>query len=171
MKRNVKRHAVIQPLNTSYRVIPLTRLLNALVDADMFEYLSQWNWHSHGQEIQLYAARVEMPVRILYLMHREVITVPDGMVCDHINGNTLDNRRCNLRAVTQMQNVWNSQRDRDSQQPYKGVFRRKDTDKWRACITINKVRFRLGQYDTAEEAKAVYDAKAIEHFGEYYRRD
>jgi hypothetical protein len=42
----VKRHAVTQPLDTSYRYIPLTRNLNAIVDADDFDWLSKWNWHA-----------------------------------------------------------------------------------------------------------------------------
>jgi len=33
-------------------------------------------------------------------MHRLIARTPFGMVCHHVNGNTLDNRRCNLINMT-----------------------------------------------------------------------
>lgn len=44
MKRHVKRHEVVQPLNESYRLIPLTQGQNAIVDVNDFGRLSKWNW-------------------------------------------------------------------------------------------------------------------------------
>jgi hypothetical protein len=41
-------------------------------------------------------------------MHRLINSTPDGFDTDHINGDTLDNRRENLRTATRAQNLWNS---------------------------------------------------------------
>lgn len=38
-------------------------------------------------------------------LHREIMNCPDGMVVDHLNGNSLDNRRRNLQVVTQSENM------------------------------------------------------------------
>ena len=43
MKYTVKRHDVVQPLDTSYRYIALTNHQNAIVDETDYEWLRQWN--------------------------------------------------------------------------------------------------------------------------------
>lgn len=73
-------------------------------------------------------------------MHR-VILDTDQFV-DHINHNTLDNRKCNLRVVTKAQNMMNSN--------FKGVSR--NGCKWYAHIKINQKMLNLGYYLDEEEA-------------------
>lgn len=73
-------------------------------------------------------------------MHREILGT-DQFV-DHINHNTLDNRKCNLRIVTKSQNMMNAN--------YKGVTHKKD--KWCAYIKINQKLINLGNYLDEEEA-------------------
>lgn len=43
-KYNVKRHAVEQPLDPSYRIIPLTQNKNALVSTHRYDELVLWTW-------------------------------------------------------------------------------------------------------------------------------
>lgn len=73
-------------------------------------------------------------------MHREILST-DQFV-DHINHNTLDNRKCNLRVVTKAQNMMNSN--------FKGVSR--NGCKWYAYIKINQKMLNLGKYLDEEEA-------------------
>lgn len=75
-----------------------------------------------------------------------------GMHIDHINGNKLDNRRCNLRVVTPQQNQLNRHRpDPRNTSGYKGVTRRvlrSGEVRWIAQIGTTY----LGTFSTIEEA-------------------
>ena len=73
-------------------------------------------------------------------MHREILGT-DQFV-DHINHNTLDNRKSNLRIVTKAQNMMNSN--------FKSVS--PNGCKWYAHIKINQKMLNLGNYLDEEEA-------------------
>lgn len=97
-----------------------------------------------------------------------------GGMADHINGDRLDNRRCNLRLATRSENVRNSKKPfhtgdyHKNSSIYKGVMKRGDYKaKWRARITFNGKRISLGDYDDEIKAAQAYDKKAIELFGEF----
>ena len=83
-----------------------------------------------------------------YQMHREIMKAPRGVEVDHINGDTLDNRRANLRLATRSQNLAN--RRAFSNTGYKGVTRYKN-DPTRFTLQFAKV------YTSAEEAAQMYD--------------
>lgn len=72
-KNRVKRHAVTQPLDKPYRLIPLTQGKNAIVDLENFSWLSQWNWCAGRQRGKPYAVRAfdKMPMHRLILKCRE----------------------------------------------------------------------------------------------------
>jgi len=92
---------------------------------------------------------------------------------DHIDGNGLDNRRCNLRIATNAQNHANIGKRRGNySSQYKGVSYSKYMKKWQAYIGSNKKnsivqRMYLGFYDIEEEAARAYDEKAKEFHGEF----
>lgn len=88
---------------------------------------------------------------------------------DHINGNGLDNRKCNLRKVTQQQNVMNARTNRKSTSKFKGVCRPKSSTKWIASITHNYKHIHIASCDSEVEAARLYNAKAKELFGEFAR--
>lgn len=87
--------------------IKLTKGLYALVSDQDYARLNKFKWQasqeSNGKKF--YAIRRDNLGRKVR-MHRAVFKfVPDDMVVDHINHNSLDNRRCNLRIVTQRENM------------------------------------------------------------------
>lgn len=86
----------------------------------------------------------------------------NNVYVDHINGDTLDNRRSNLRICTFSENMKNRIISRSNRTGFKGVsvFKRGNTIKYVAKIQNNKVRKNLGYYKTAEEAAKRYDDEA-----------
>jgi hypothetical protein len=98
-------------------------------------------------------------------MHRLFAGAP-GMDVDHINGNGLDNRRCNLRPATRSQNNMNRAKRRGVSK-FKGVSPKRG--KWRAYLKTGKKQHNLGVFESEYDAARAYDVKAKEMFGEFAR--
>lgn len=97
-------------------------------------------------------------------LHRLIMNAKHGMEIDHINNDTLDNRRSNLREVTGYQNDQNrkgAQADNNTS-GIRGVSYHKETRKWRAYITINRKQIHIGVYDDMREAERVVKEKRKE---------
>jgi hypothetical protein len=96
-----------------------------------------------------------------------------SQVVDHINGDTLDNRRCNLRIVTHLENIRNSakkQVDR-AMSRFKGAFFDKRRGTWYSHITVNRKTRYLGKFENQFEAAFAYDLASLELHGEFGRRN
>mgnify|MGYP001578917722 CR=1 FL=1 len=88
------------------KIIPLTKGYLALVDSWDFLFLSRYKWYAHDSTSGIYAARYSYTfgIRSLIYMHRLLLAPSEFMQIDHINRNTLDNRRNNLRIVHASEN-------------------------------------------------------------------
>jgi hypothetical protein len=165
MKYRVKRHPVIQPLNQSYKIIPLTHGQNTIVDAADFDWLNQWNWFVIKKENGTFYAGKKDCGKVV-LMHCFIIGCKQGeQLVDHKNQNGLDNRRKNLRRCTQQQNQCNRGKTRNNTSGFKGVFTQ--GGKWRSCITVNQRSIYLGVFSSPKEAAICYDKAAKRYFGEF----
>lgn len=89
---------------------------------------------------------------------------------DHKDGDRLNNRFANFRAADNGKNLQNAKLRKDNISGVKGVSWDASHNKWRAIISVGKQHFRLGRFDTVEEAKAVIDRKRQELHGEFARQ-
>lgn len=168
-KYRVVRHEVTQPLDQSIKLIPLTKGQNAIVDAEDYDFLMQWNWYASFVESMgsYYAARTS-DIGVPVYMHRFLISATNPIV-DHRNLNTLDNRRDNLREGTKAQNASNCEKYKTNNSGYKGVHWCEQKQKWVAKAQHNKNRFYLGSFESAELAHEAYSAFVANMKGEFSR--
>lgn len=149
------------------RLLPLTKGQFAIVDEADFAWASQWTWRLSHDGYARRGKRINGK-QTIYTLHRELMGNPDGMDVDHINGNRLDNRRCNLRVCTRAQNVRNK-RKLNGTNPYKGISWEKQRNKWRARVKAFGVTYDLGFFDDPKAAALAYDEAARKYHGEFAR--
>ncbi len=157
--------------------IPLTKGQFATVDDADYEWLNKWKWHAwwSNTTLSFYAVRTTPKIdgkRLTVRMHREVLGLPwkgRSEQTDHIDHNTLDNRRENLRVVTCQQNNTNRRKRTDNTSGVKGVYWRKETGKYRVQIQVGGRKIMLGQYPTLEEAARVSHQAILNHHSEFAR--
>ena len=99
-------------------------------------------------------------------MHKIVINAPDECEVDHINHNSLDNRKTNLRIASHKQNLRNMSA-KTNKFGYKGIHKNNTGHKFSADIWVNYRKIHLGSYETPREAAEVYDDAARKYFGSF----
>ena len=105
-----------------------------------------------------------------YLVHRIIFLMVNGYLpdlVDHVNGDTTDNRPCNLREATKAQNRWNCLGNEGSISGVKGVYF--DKGRWKALLNFKGDRYYLGMFSTKEAAGEVVRRKYEELHKDFYR--
>jgi hypothetical protein len=146
--------------------IQLTQGLKALVDDNDYEEFNKYKWYAHKGGNTFYVERhMKGNHKIKILMHRAIMNVNVGMFVDHIDGNGLNNCKSNLRIVTTRQNLQNRHSDKTSK--YVGVFFDKVSNKWIACIRIDKIRKYIGRFENELDAHKAY-LRVLDSIGEVF---
>ncbi|MGA2092049.1 MAG: AP2 domain-containing protein [Sedimentisphaerales bacterium] len=149
----------------TYRRIYIGEGLFAIVDCEDYYRYGHLKWSVAGRDGKFYAIRgVRIGPREIKIrsLHREITNAKDGVLIDHQNGNSLDDRRANLRPATKSQNSYNRQntKSKDSTSKYRGVSYFPRTGRWMARIKYQgKVRY-LGYYVNEIDAAKAYDKAA-----------
>src|SRR5579884_1734288 len=156
--------------------IELTKGKTVKVDDSDYERVNQFKWYASDKgKGNIYAYRKEwLPKEKRYkniAMHRYILGLMGPYFeVDHIDGDTMNNQKENLRVVTHLQNMKNVKIRKGKR--FKGVSycnREKLIKKWRACIQVNNKFINIGYYMTEEEAARAYDVKAKELHGSFAR--
>lgn len=167
-----------EPQQQSYRTIPLTQDQFAIVDEIDYEFLVQWKWFAWWSPCTqtFYAkrnfSRAERAQGGAIAMHQAIAQRMNIVASeiDHQDGNTLNNRRYNLRPATRSQNSVNRKLNRNNTSGVKGAYFRPKVGLWESWAHLGGPKQKyLGRYKTAEEAGRAYDEAVINYYGEYAR--
>lgn len=126
---------------------------------DQDAHLTAFPWRVHTEGYAVRTAWAGRSVNVY--LHREILglTAGDGAQVDHVNGDRLDNRRCNLRVVRNAENAQNT----SSRSGYRGVHFDQARGKWMARVKLDYRHHFLGRYDDERDAARAAEAFRREH--------
>lgn len=143
----------------------------AIVDADDADKVSAYRWRLTWDKF-----RSPMAVRADFngayaLLHRLILGAPKGSIVDHVNGDVLDNRRCNLRICTHAENMRNSKTRKHSALGIRNVSLGNKGDdgppRWRAVVRHNGKVYRKW-FGPTESGRVAAEAWAKEKRAELH---
>lgn len=129
-----------------------------IIDKNMYFNMYKYNWYINK----------EGNIRCKeYLLSRFILKCDKTLIVDYINGNILDNRKCNLRIITQKQNTINKRERINKSCKYIGVNYNYNKKKWIAEIQINDIKRYLGEFDNEIEAALIRDIATNKYYKEF----
>jgi hypothetical protein len=156
-------------------IVPLSLGYSAVIDASDVQLVAGSNWYAKRGRNTIYA------IRAVYVgdqkstsehLHRIILGAQQGVQVDHIDGDGLNNRRANLRAVSASENAMNQRLRKNNTSGHRGVSYCAARNKWIAQIQAFNNYYHLGKFETKEEAIIAYmraSAELHEEFGEASR--
>lgn len=127
-------------------------MVKVYIDLSDLCKLAKYSWYRKSN--QYIAADVYINKKRTHLyLHRQIMQAPDNLVVDHVNGNVLDNRKSNLRVVTQ---AFNGHNRHNRTHKYLGVYPVTKNGSW----NVKLAGMSLGTYYTEDDAALVADQAA-----------
>ncbi len=136
-------------------------ILEAIIDKNDFakvqEFTGVWyaSWDKGIKSFYVYGNIKLVEKRTRISLHRYITDCKSGMLVDHINHDTLDNTRTNLRMVTASVNCQNRLMQLNNKSGFRGVSWDKESKKWRSQIKLNNKKYNLGRFDDKNKAAEV----------------
>jgi hypothetical protein len=137
----------------------------ALVDDEDYDLILTRKWYFEGRYVKM-TNKSRVGSESMY-MHRFILPTKRGYDIDHINGDKLDNRKCNLRIATRSQNTYNRGKLSNNTSGYKGVCYDKSRSQFLASIGLNGKNKYIGRFNDAISAAKAYNEIALKLHGAY----
>lgn len=136
-----------------------------LIDTEDYNRVKSLYWQENGRGY-IYT-RKKYTGEIIYLA-RYILGLDnsDENIVLHLNKDTRDNRKCNLKAMSKSLVAHYRRLTRNNKTGYKGVSYYKRLNKYVASIKVNGKYYFLGYFDTPEEAHAAYQQAVLKYLGE-----
>lgn len=135
----------------------------ALIDIEDVEKCKKYKWRRRGAR---YVVASLSKSKNLYLHH---LIFSENCMIDHRSGNTMDNRKANLRKCTHSENLRNTGKQKRNKSGYKGVSWNTQHGKWVAQIACSKQHYYLGEFDDRISAAEAYNKAAIKLHGKFVK--
>lgn len=133
---------------------------------------AKWRVHSSGTKLYATTNIVKDGKKTTLKLHRFIADCTDGMVVDHINGDTLDNSMRNLRVCKQFENGQNrSALNKNNTSGIRGVTWSKQKNKWAVSVMLNRKRKHVGLFSDLEEASQASKDARIKYFTHANKED
>ena len=139
------------------KLIKLTQGKSTMIDDSDYDTVSKHKWYmalTSGAYPYAYRNVWNGKRQKMLAMHRQITNAKEGEMVDHINGDTLDNRRENLKICSRSENGLNNKRHRLGL--LSGTTKHKRSGKYQAQIRRNGVTLYLGLFSTEKEAHDAY---------------
>ncbi len=157
-------------------MVPLTRGLVSVIDAADVPLVERWNWTAlvqNGGSCCYAYRRGPKPAgggpQPCYRMQRVLLGDPPGWIVDHINGDTLDNRRGNLRLATRAENAMNSRVRSDNLSGHRNVFWDGSRSCWNVKVRRNGRDYHIGYFDNLLDAAIAAEEARERLHGDFAR--
>lgn len=152
-------------LGGEYGIVYATNTNNAFYfDLEDYERIKPICWHENiGGYLEGYNTQIGHKV----LFHRYIMNANDEKVVDHINRQTYDCRKRNLRICTQADNAKNRSLYKNNKSGKAGIIYDDKSNRWAAYININKRHISLGYFKNKENAILSRIKAEEKYFGEY----
>ncbi len=156
----------------TYAILKLTQGQVTLVDIEDLPIIAEYRWHaSWNPSKKAYYATSSINVSYkkqkTIRLNRLIMDTPKGLVVDHIDGDTLNNRKSNLRVCTPSQNCNNKGTYKTSTTGHKGVTRVKNT--YEVYVNTGGKKTYIGCSRIYEEAVKMQEEASKRIHGEFFR--
>ena len=136
------------------------------IDLEDYEKVSSHHWRVSHKKNKIYAVSGSRAKQNVVYLHNYILdySYTPGFEVDHMDGNSFNNRKSNLRVCTRLENIQNSKARLDNKIGIRGITYNPYWHSYVVDFSYNKQRYYFPHWKTIEEA--VYCRKfAEECFG------
>lgn len=135
-------------------------------DLEDYDKIKDYYWSNKGEDLHFWGRVNNQKIPL----HRFIMNLEQksNLIVDHINTHhPEDNRKANLRIVTQTENQMNRKLATNNKSGITGVYWNKRDKCWLAQIGLNNQKIRLGCFKNKDDAIKARKEAEEKYFGEY----